>query len=361
MDEKHLKILIVDDEEALRESTSSILDLYGYETKTASCGTEAIEMVKKEQFDRLFSDMRMPDITGTDVIRAVKQIQPDLICIIMTAYALNELIVEALELGANFCLTKPFEIEKMLDIITELSNQPFVVVIDEKKNISRNFLSNLKQDGLNTVFIEKTTADISFMKRHYPDNLIIGINDSVDQQAQTIINNIKSLNDKLPKIILTGPKSAESFIDNIKNLTDQPVNFLETPVNINNIFYLITGRARKLNIAAIAINDVNFKQLFPEDKYNVFEYETQQKFLDELKNDFFDIVIVNINNEDLLLEFHKQIHQLMPNEKILYLVNNTGILSSLEENTFYYIAKPYLPQQLLEQVTDIIGGANNGK
>ena len=46
MDEKHLKILIVDDEEALRESTSSILDLYGYETKTASCGTEAIEMVK---------------------------------------------------------------------------------------------------------------------------------------------------------------------------------------------------------------------------------------------------------------------------------------------------------------------------
>lgn len=361
MDEKHLKILIVDDEESLRESTASILDLYGYETKTACCGNEAIELVKKEQFDMLFSDMRMPDITGTDVIRAVKQIQPDLICIIMTAYALNELIVEALELGANFCLTKPFEIETMLNIIDELSKQPFVVVIDEKQNISKKFLSNLKQDGLNTIFMEKASADINFTKRHFPDTLIIGVKDNVDQTTQKIINDIKALNNKLPKIILTGPKQAETFVNTIQNLTDQPINFLETTIDINKVFYLITGKARKLNIATIAVNDVNFRQLFAEDKYTVFQYETQQNFLDELKNDFFDIVVVNVNNEDLLLEFHKQIHSLMPSEKILYLVNNTEILSSLDENTFYYTVKPYLPQQLFEQINNILGNMNNGK
>lgn len=358
MSEKSLKILIVDDEEALRDSTASILELYGYEVKTASCGNEAIEMVKQETFDMLFSDMRMPDINGNDVIRAVKQIQPDLICIIITAYALNDLIIDALELGANFCLTKPFEIETMLNIITDLSKQPFVVVIDEKKNISKNFVSNLKQDGLNTVFVEKINGNMDFLKKHAPDTLILGVDGQDDQAALTIINNIKSFSDKDFKVILTGPKEAESFIKNIEQLNISSLNFLETPVDINKIFYLITGKARKFNIATIAMQNINVKQLFSEDKYNVFQYETQQNFLDELKNDFFDIIVVNISNEDLLLEFHKQIHQLMPKEKILYLVDNPAILNSLEENTFYSLSKPCLPQQLFEQVNKIIGGSD---
>jgi len=360
MDEKPLKILIVDDEDALRESTASILELYGYEIKTASCGNEAIEMVKKESFDMLFSDMRMPDITGTDVIRAVKQIQPDLICIIMTAYALNELIVEALELGANFCLTKPFEIETMLDIIKELSEQPFVAVINRKENISKNFISSLKQDGLNTVFIEKETGNIDFIKKHIPDDLIIGIDSPDDQKAKQIIAEINSLDHKAAKIILTGPKEAESFKNTITPVEGQQLHFVETPISINKIFYLITGRDRKFNIATISIPDDSVKNLFSKDRYNFFKYETQQSFLDQLKNNFFDVVIINISNEEGLAEIHKQLHHLMPNVRILYLVNNCEGLACLEANTFYCLQKPYQPQDLFEQVNKIIG-VSNGK
>jgi len=358
MEEKPLKILIVDDEDALRESTASILELYGYEIKVASCGNEAIEMVKKEPFDMLFSDMRMPDITGTDVIRAVKQIQPDLICIIMTAYALNELIVEALELGANFCLTKPFEIETMLNIIKELSEQPFVVVIDHKENVSKKFLSNLKQDGLNALFVEKGVGNIDFLKRHTPNDLIIGVDGPDDKLSKQIIEEINTFGNKMDEIILTGTKEAESFKNTITPVEGQQLYFVEIPVDINKIFYLITGQDRKFNIAAISAQNESVENLFPKDKYNFFNYETQQTFLDELKNNFFDIVIVNVTNEEILLDFHKQLHQLMPNMKILYLVNNSEVVASLEENTFYSLQKPYLPQDLFEQVNKIIGVLN---
>jgi len=360
MDEKPLKILIVDDEEALRESTASILELYGYEIKTASCGNEAIEMVKKEPFDMLFSDMRMPDITGTDVIRAVKQIQPDLICIIMTAYALNELIVEALELGANFCLTKPFEIETMLNIIKELSEQPFVVVINRKENISKNFLSSLKQDGLNALFIEKGIGNIDFLKRHTPNDLIIGVDGPDDQIAKQIITEINSFGNKMDEIILTGPKEAENFKNTIIPVEGQQLHFVETPISINKIFYLITGHDRNFNIATISLQDDKIKDLFTKDKYTLFKYETQQSFLDQLKNNFFDIIIINANNEESLSEFHKNLHQLMPNVRILYLVNNCEGLASLEENTFYCLQKPYQTQDLFEKVNKIIG-VTNGK
>ena len=340
MDEKSLKILIVDDEDALRESTASILELYGYEVKTASCGNEAIEMVKKEPFDMLFSDMRMPDITGTEVIRAVKQIQPDLICIIMTAYALNELIVEALELGANFCLTKPFEIETMLNIIKELSQQLFVVVINRKENISKSFISSLKQDGLNALFIEKETGSIDFIKRHVPDDLIIGIDSPDDQRAKQIITEINSLDHKAAKIILTGPKETENFKDTITLAEGQQLHFIETPISINKLFYLITGQDRKFNIATISIPDDSVKNLFSKERYNFFKYETQQSFLDQLKNNFFDVIIINISNEEGLSEFHKQLHHLMPNVRILYLVNNCEGLASLEKILFIACKNP---------------------
>ena len=276
----------------------------------------------------------------------------------MTAYALNELIVEALRLGANFCLTKPFEIETMLNIITELSKQPFVVVIDEQKNISETFISNLKQDGLNTIFIEKTTCNIDFLKNHLLDALIIGIDSQDDQAALTIINKIKSFGDKNFKIILIGSKQAEGFVNSLAQFNINSINFIERPADINKIFYLITGTTKKFNIACIDMQEINCKQIFPEDKYNVFEYGTQQNFLDELKNNFFDIIVVNVKDKDIIANFHKQFHQLMPNEKILYLADSANMLNFLEENTYYSLIKPYLPQQLFEQVNNIIGGSD---
>ena len=138
-----LKILIVDDEDSLRLSLASILELEGYEVKTAEDGFKAIELAKKEEFNILFSDIRMPGITGNETFKEIKKIKPDIIGVMMTAYALNDLITDALNTGAFACLSKPFEIETVLSTIKDITSRPFAVVIDKDANIDQKFLNSL--------------------------------------------------------------------------------------------------------------------------------------------------------------------------------------------------------------------------
>ena len=131
-----LKILIVDDEDSLRLSLASILELEGYEVKTAEDGFKAIELAKKEDFNILFSDIRMPGITGNETFREIKKLKPDIIGVMMTAYALNDLIIDALNTGAFTCLSKPFEIETVLSTIKDITSKIvlFLLHIIQKNN-----------------------------------------------------------------------------------------------------------------------------------------------------------------------------------------------------------------------------------
>ena len=70
----NLKILVVDDEDSLRISLASILELEGYEVKMAEDGYKAIELAKQEDFDIIFSDIRMPGISGTETFKEIKKI-----------------------------------------------------------------------------------------------------------------------------------------------------------------------------------------------------------------------------------------------------------------------------------------------
>jgi two-component system response regulator PilR (NtrC family) len=79
----------------------------------AKDGTEAIDVLQKEQVDLLLSDIRMPDVSGVEVLRAAKDTNPDIIAIMMTAYASTETAVEALRLGANDYFTKPFSMDEL--------------------------------------------------------------------------------------------------------------------------------------------------------------------------------------------------------------------------------------------------------
>ena len=137
---KKLKILVVDDEDSLRISLASILELEGFDVKMAASGLEAVDIAKKEKFDILFSDIRMPEMNGTEAFKIIKKLQPDIIGVMMTAYALNDLIVDALNCGAFTCLSKPFEIDTILATIKDITSRPFAVVIDNQENVNMKFL-----------------------------------------------------------------------------------------------------------------------------------------------------------------------------------------------------------------------------
>ena len=95
----------------MREMLQIVLRREGYEVLLAENGRSAIELLEREPVDILISDIKMPDLSGVDVLRAAKKIDPDILGIMITAFASTETAVEAMRLGACDYLSKPFDID----------------------------------------------------------------------------------------------------------------------------------------------------------------------------------------------------------------------------------------------------------
>ena len=107
-------ILIVDDEKHYRLILSEVLQEEGYHSFTAASGMEALDILKSQIIDLVLTDVKMPGMTGIDLLDKIKEINPDLPVIIMTAFGSVEKAVEAMQKGAYTFVLKPFENEALI-------------------------------------------------------------------------------------------------------------------------------------------------------------------------------------------------------------------------------------------------------
>jgi two-component system response regulator PilR (NtrC family) len=108
-----VRILIVDDEPSMREMLRIVLRRDGYDVQLADSGREAITQLRQNNFDLLLSVIKMPDVSGVDVLRVAKEINRDVVAFMMTAYASTSTAVEAMRLGAVDYFTKPFSMDEL--------------------------------------------------------------------------------------------------------------------------------------------------------------------------------------------------------------------------------------------------------
>ena len=106
-------ILVVDDERSMREFLSIMLEKEGHDVVVADCGRAAVKILERRPVDLLISDIKMPDMSGVDVLRKAKEIRQDILGIMVTAFKSTESAVEALRLGAHDYLEKPFDNEQL--------------------------------------------------------------------------------------------------------------------------------------------------------------------------------------------------------------------------------------------------------
>lgn len=111
------KILVVDDERGMRELLTIMLQKEGFDVTSAGGGQEALENISQGTYDIVITDIKMPHITGIDVLKAVKETSPETIVIMITAYASTETAMDAMKLGAYDYITKPFKIEEIKLIV----------------------------------------------------------------------------------------------------------------------------------------------------------------------------------------------------------------------------------------------------
>ena len=140
-------ILIVDDDMGICETLSDIMEIKGYDTAIALDGYEAIRKVKEGAFDVILMDIKMPGINGVETFKEIKKVRPEIAVVMMTAYAVEDLIGEALREGAYGVLYKPFDMEQMIGLLEGVKGGGFVLVVDDDPNTCVTFKDVLEAKG----------------------------------------------------------------------------------------------------------------------------------------------------------------------------------------------------------------------
>ena len=111
------RILVVDDDASVRDMLSIVLKRAGYDVVCAESGESALNTLKKESFELVISDIKMPGVSGIELLKKIKSIDAELPVIMITAFASANDAVEAMKLGAADYITKPFNIDELKLII----------------------------------------------------------------------------------------------------------------------------------------------------------------------------------------------------------------------------------------------------
>ena len=136
-----VNVLVVDDTKNIRVLLTKCLEFEGYSVSTASDGREAMEIVLKKSFDLIFLDVRMPEKSGTEVLREIRENGINTPVIMITAFGTVKNAVDCTQLGAVAYLQKPFTQNKVKSVLDEmLSSKP-------EKNSLENIL-NLAEEQI---------------------------------------------------------------------------------------------------------------------------------------------------------------------------------------------------------------------
>jgi len=165
------RILVVDDERSMRDFLSIMLKKEGYEVVTAENGGDALKTVQGEIFDLVISDVKMPGLDGIDVLKAVKEVSPETVVIMITAFATTETAVEAMKLGAYDYIIKPFKVDELKLII--------------KKALEKHSLR--KENILLRREIESRVGFENFIGKSEPMQRIFGLIKQVADTKSTVL------------------------------------------------------------------------------------------------------------------------------------------------------------------------------
>lgn len=118
------KILVVEDDQALREAMCETLEFAGYPAMGVASGSEALSSIRNKAFNLVISDVQMDGIDGHQLLEAVKKVRPDLPFVLVTAYGSIEQAVNAIQNGAADYLVKPFEAEVLVEVASRFASVP---------------------------------------------------------------------------------------------------------------------------------------------------------------------------------------------------------------------------------------------
>ena len=227
------KILVVDDEEAIRFSLTETLTRDGHEIVTAAHGEEALDLIATDVFDLVLIDLKLPGIGGMEVLKGLREQTPETIAIVLTAYASLETAVEALRNGAHDYLFKPCK------------------TVELRESIRRGLLNRQRELRQHTLLrqleqhLSNSLADIRATIVEEPD---VAASSDIDRQPTTIPQSNQGIHpDLLKPETETGRflQRAGLIVDFTRHVITLNNHLLElSPTEFNLLAYLISESPR---------------------------------------------------------------------------------------------------------------------
>jgi len=160
------RILIVDDEVAISWALKQTLVEDGYIVVVKNRGEQGLNECQKVHFDLVITDLRMPDMEGTELIKKIKQLNQDTKFIIMTAYPSLETALEGIRLKVENYISKPFQVEEIKDFIK-------TIFAKEKKDTADNLqFENLEKETLKKIeVIDNDIVSVVYLNKEEPEKI----------------------------------------------------------------------------------------------------------------------------------------------------------------------------------------------
>jgi DNA-binding NtrC family response regulator len=171
---KKISILIVDDEESVRDSLYSWFIEDGYHVECAENAKNALSLLESESFDIILADIKMPGMDGLEMLRRIKLLKSDSIVIVMTAFATVDTAVQALKDGAFDYITKPFDPDDLSHLIRNASKQISLAEENENLKIRVVSLDNVEDLIGNSEAMKKVLKDIESVAQSNSSVVITG-------------------------------------------------------------------------------------------------------------------------------------------------------------------------------------------
>ncbi|MEW6482639.1 MAG: response regulator [bacterium] len=197
-------ILIVDDEKDLADLLKEIVETEGFKGDVAFDGNSALERLEETKFDLALLDIRLPGMNGVELFLKIKEKAPDCKVIMMTGFAVEDLIEQAMVSGAYGCIHKPFNPRRIIEMIRKtLLSDKMILVVDDEAGI-RDFLSEqLKMEGFNVLSAKDGEEALAILKRNRV-NLILLNFCLPDMDGLLLFKKARNIYEDIKVLLITG-------------------------------------------------------------------------------------------------------------------------------------------------------------
>lgn len=230
-----MKILVVDDDASLLMTLVANLEMEGFEVEGAGDGVEALDLVSKNNYDLVLSDIRMPRMNGVELFHRVKALGRGIPVVLMTAFATESHVQDAILGGVFAVLSKPFELDGVFATLKRASSQPSVLIVDGPTQDAKAIAAELEKAGLRAKDVKSVEDGVAALVASPVDVCVVDQGPD-PSKLEAAINELREREPTVTFIVLAGQVAA----DTITRVSDKhAVSFVQRPFDLRDLMRLI--------------------------------------------------------------------------------------------------------------------------